>query len=142
MVWLLRHLPVSWLSPLARGAASVLNLARPFVRLVEANIHAAMPELPRSEVVRIRRESFYHMIRNLLEFVWLNGDPERIRRCYYLPPHILERAKPHIEAGTRFIFVNPHLGSWEASGVTVPFYGGIDMAAIAKPVHTPTSTNS
>ena len=137
LAWVVRRIPRSFISPLARGAAFAMRAARPFNRLIEANIRAAMPELPEREVKRIRRESFYHMFRNLLEFVWLDGSPERIRRCYYLPRPILDNLKRHLEAGERIIFINPHLGSWEASGVMAPFYTGMDMAAIAKPVHNP-----
>lgn len=138
MMWSVRHLlPYRCISPLARCAAFAMRAARPFNKLIEANIRAAMPELPEREVVRIRRASYYHMVRNLVEFVWLNSDPKRISRCYYPPPRIVDMVMGHLRAGERVIFINPHLGSWEASGVMMPFYSGMDMAAIAKPVHNP-----
>lgn len=135
--YLVRRLPYSWISPLARFGAFALHLAFPYIRLIEANIRAALPELPEREIRRIRRESCHHMIRNFLEFVWINSEPERIRRCYYPSPEAVELIMGHVNAGRRVIFINPHLGSWEASGVMFPFYSGTEMAAIAKPVHNP-----
>ncbi len=133
----IRRMPYSWISPMARCAGYLVLPVYPLPRLVKANLRAAMPELPPREVNRICRESFYHLFRNMFEFVWLRGDPERVRRCYHLPEPIVEKLKRHIAAGERIIFINPHLGSWEASGVMAPFYTGMDMAAIAKPVRNP-----
>ena len=137
MVWTVRRLPYGCISPLARCAAFAMRAAFPFNKLIEANVRAAMPELSKREVKRIRRESYYHMVRNLLEFVWINNDPDRIRRCYYPPQSVVDLVMGHIRRGERVIFITPHLGSWEASGLMVPFYGNFDMAAIAKPVHNP-----
>jgi KDO2-lipid IV(A) lauroyltransferase len=77
------------------------------------------------------------MMWNILEFVWVTGFPERIRKCYCLSDETARRLKKHAEAGERCIFVNPHLGSWEASGVSAPFFADLNMIAIAKPVHNP-----
>ena len=77
------------------------------------------------------------MCRNLLEFFWIGGNHRRIERCYLLPEDIVQRLKAHAAAGERIIFVNPHLGSWEASGTMAPYYAGIKMAAIAKPTKNP-----
>ena len=96
-----------------------------------------MPELPETEVARICRESLFHLAWNMFEFIWLDGNPARIERCYYLPPDITAELRKHVADGERIIFVNPHLGSWEASGVMAPYYAGVDMVAIAKPVRNP-----
>lgn len=134
---LIRHLPYCVVKFIARCGGCLVHAAPSARRIVRANIHAAMPELPESEVNRIARESFYHIAWNLLEFFWLDGKPARIRRCYYLPEEITEQLKGHVARGERIIFVNPHLGSWEASGVMAPFYAGVRMVAIAKPVKNP-----
>ena len=134
---LVRILPYGALKFLARLAALIVRSIPPVARLVRANIRTAMPELPEREVRRIARESFFHLFYNLLEFVWLNGKPERIERCYYPPPEIRAKVKGYVAEGRRIIFVNPHLGSWEASGLMVPFYGDAEMAAVAKPVSNP-----
>ncbi len=134
---LIRLLPYRMIRLLGRLFGAGMHLVPGIRELVRANIHAAMPELPPEEVARIGRESLFHMAFNLLEFIWLNGNPARIERCYCLPPDITAELKEHVAAGERIIFVNPHLGSWEASGVMAPYYAGVDMVAIAKPVRNP-----
>ena len=136
-IGIVRIMPYCALKVFAHLAALVMRPIRPVVRLVRANIRTAMPELAEPEVRRICRESFFHMFYNILEFVWVAGKPERIRRCYCAPPEIRDRVKGYIAEGKRIIFVNPHLGSWEASGVMVPFYADTEMAAVAKPVSNP-----
>ncbi len=135
---LLRLFPRSGVTAIARLAAfGAYYFYPPFRKVVAANIVVAMPELPPEEVRRISRRSFDHLMLNLLEFLWLNGRPERIRRCYFLPPEVETRLRQLTAEGGRIIFVNPHLGSWEGSGVMAPFYAGVQMAAIAKPLRNP-----
>ena len=136
-IGMIRVMPHGMLKVLARFAALLVRPIYPLGKLVRANIRTAMPELPEREVRRICRESFFHLFYNLLEFIWLSGKPERIRRCYYPPPEIRDKVVGYIAEGKRIIFVNPHLGSWEASGVMVPFYADTEMAAVAKPVSNP-----
>ena len=134
---LLRLLP--W--PLMRGTAWLLGAllhALPGARkLVRANIRAAMPELPESEVRRIARSSFDQVSWNLLEYIWMTGNEKRIRRCCSVADGVLETLQELKRKDTRIIFVTPHMGSWEASGLMAPFYGGIKLAAIAKPLRNP-----
>ena len=134
---LIRILPYGALKVLARFAALSVRPAWPLVKLVRANIRTALPELPEREVRRIGNESIFHLFYNMLEFVWLAGIPERIERCYYPPPEIRDKVVNFVREGKRIIFVNPHLGSWEASGMMVPFYGDTEMAAVAQPVSNP-----
>lgn len=134
---LIRILPYGGVKFLAGIMAGVMHLVPQFRKLVRTNIRAALPELPEDEVRRIARESFHHLAFNMLEFIWLDGNPARIEKCYYLPPDITEELKGHVARGERIIFVNPHLGSWEASGVMAPYYAGVDMVAIAKPIRNP-----
>lgn len=124
-----------------RGTAWLLGAAIHLLpgprKLVRANIHAAMPELPQSEVKRIARSSFDHMFWNLLEYIWCLGSEKRIRRCCYVEEKILSQLQKMAKEEHRVIFVNPHLGSWEISGLMVPFYTGLQLAAIAKPIRNP-----
>ncbi len=122
--------------PAILGGAGVW-LMPTFRRMIIANIRTAMPEKSEAEAVRIGRRSCYHVIFNLFEFIWLSGNPRRIERWYELPEDITARLKAHVAAGERIIFVNPHLGSWEASGLMAPYYAGVRMVAIAKPVRNP-----
>lgn len=106
-------------------------------KLILANIRAAMPEKSPAEAAAIGRKSCFYLFLNLIEFIWVTGIPHRIEQCYEMPPDVKARLTAHREAGERIIFVNPHLGSWEASGQMAPFYAGIKMVAIAKPVRNP-----
>lgn len=140
-VWLpyriIRIAPRAVLTPFSRLVAGVMFFIPGISKLVKSNIRAALPEIPAGEVKRIGRESLFHLIINLLEFVWMSGKPDRIERCTCLPAPVVERLKAHVAAGERIIFVNPHLGSWEASGLMAPYYAGVKMVAIAKPIRNP-----
>ncbi len=135
--WTIRHLPYRGVRLLAKACTGVLWLLPGYRRLILGNLRAALPELPETEVRRIGRASAWNLFFNLLEFFWIDGRPKRIRRCYVLPPAVESRLREIAAAGERIIFVNPHLGSWEASGLMAPYYAGIRMVAVAKPVRNP-----
>ena len=139
LAWEVRILPLALLPVLAKAMEFCFRAARPYRKLIRANIRAAMPELAPPEVERIARESMRNTFRNFLEFVWMNGDMKRVRRCCIYPPDpaLKKQILDHVAAGRRIIFINPHLGSWEASGMMVPMYGDMDMAAIAEPIKNP-----
>jgi KDO2-lipid IV(A) lauroyltransferase len=126
---------------LARTIGFAMSLIPGFSKLVRANIRTAFPEKDAREVARIGRESFFHLIYNLLEFIWLTDKPARIEKYLCLPEDVTEKLKAHVAKNERIIFVNPHLGSWEASGLMAPYYAGVNMVAIAKPVRNPYLNN-
>ena len=133
----IRLMPYAVVKAAARFGGEIMNLIPSIHKLVRANIRIAFPEYSDAEVVRTGRRSLCNLTLNIAEFIWLNGRPDRIERCYVLPPDVTEQLKGHVARGERIIFVNPHLGSWEASGVMAPYYAGVDMVAIAKPVRNP-----
>lgn len=134
---LLRLMPYCVVKGVAWICGSAMNLIPSIRKLVRANIRTAFPEYSAAEVAAVARRSLHNLALNMAEFVWLNGRSDRIERCYVLPEDITERLKGHVARKERIIFVNPHLGSWEASGVMAPYYAGVDMVAIAKPVRNP-----
>ena len=134
---LIRILPYTGLRILAKAAGTVFYHIPACKKLIIANIRCAMPELPDAEVKRIARGSTFHLSLNMLEFVWVHGVPDRIERCYDLGDDTNATLQKHIAAGERILFVNPHLGSWEASGVVAPYYGNVDLVAVANPVRNP-----
>ena len=77
------------------------------------------------------------MILNFLEFIWMSGIPRRIEKVCCLPVEVYGKVQQCGSEGTRIIFVNPHLGSWETSGLSAPYYGKVALAAIAKPMKNP-----
>ena len=133
----LRFMPWQLMRCTAWGIGAVMNMLPGLRNLVRANIHAAMPELPPDEVNRIARSSFDHLIWNLLEYFWCIGNDKRIRRCCCVEEKSLELCQKTVREKKQFIFVTPHLGSWEVSGLMAPFYTGLRLAAIAKPVRNP-----
>lgn len=134
---ILRFMP--W--PIMRFTAWMIGLGIYLVpgcrKLVRANVHAAMPELSAGEVERITRKSFDHMAWNIVEYAWMTGKAERIRRCCEVPESVAGPLREDCKNQYRIIYVNPHLGSWEASGLMSPFYIGVKIAAIAKPMRNP-----
>ena len=130
-------LPHWSIRPLGVLGGYVMNCIPFIYRMVRTNIHIAMPELPDAEVRRIGRESLINLTWNILEFVWTDGNPKRINRCYCMQEETREMHRKAKAEGKQYIYVNPHLGSWEASGVAGAFFTGMTMAAIAKPVSNP-----
>ncbi|MEG2075558.1 MAG: hypothetical protein RRY34_03560 [Victivallaceae bacterium] len=118
------------------GAIAGLVYKLKFIRqLIQANLAAAMPELSASERESIGRKSMRNVAVNMIEFIWLSGNPKRIRQVYQLPEEVCAQLKQFVADEVRIIFVNPHLGSWEASGVMAPFYAGVKMCqTYAQPI--------
>lgn len=138
---LIRLSPWCVIRAIARFSACIVWAIPSFRKLISANIRTAMPELEATEVRRIGKTSCFHLFLNLYEFIWLTGKKERIEKHYILPQDVTDKLKAHVAAGERIIFVNPHLGSWEASGLMAPYYAGVNMVAIAKPVRNPYLNN-
>lgn len=134
---IIRHMPHGVIKGGAWIGGQIMNWIPSIRNLARANLRIAFPEYSEAEVRRVACCSLCNLARNIVEFVWLNGHAERIERCYSLLPEVAEKLKGHVARGERLIFVNPHIGSWEASGVMAPYYTGTDMAAIAKPVRNP-----
>ena len=134
---LLRYLPWHLMRSTAWLAGFCMHLLPGVRKLIRANIRAAMPELSEKEVRRIGRASLDHLMWNLLEYVWLTGSEKRIRRYCGLDELTMQTLHELVRKDTRVIYVNPHIGSWEASGLMSPFYAGVRIAAIAKPLKNP-----
>ena len=132
-----RLMPWSLMRATAWLMGWLMSLLPAAQKLVRANIHAAMPELPESEVARIARSSFDHLMWNLLEYVWCVRNAKRIRRCCCVEENTRQIFQTAARKKEQVIFVNPHLGSWEISGLMTPFYTGLQLAAIAKPMKNP-----
>lgn len=134
----IRILPHRGVRLFARMTGAVMYAIPSMRRLVRANIDTALPEFPAERRRWIARESFRHMALNMIEFLWMEGKPERIRRCYpAMPPEVYERIAGHRDRGERMIFVNPHIGSWEGSGLAVPFHGKTPVSVVTKPLENP-----
>lgn len=132
--------------PLMRGLASFISFAAyglaPGIRkLIRANLKAAFPEKDDREISRIARKSFHNTIYNFFDFIWMMGKPKRIEKYTCLPPPILEQLRDCVENDIRILFVNPHLGSWEGSGIIAANTASVRLAAIAKITRNPYLNN-
>ncbi|MBR1951774.1 MAG: hypothetical protein IKA32_04315 [Lentisphaeria bacterium] len=137
IIFFLRCLPRKCMQGLARFAGNILWLIPSTGKIVLGNLKTVFPEMTESERIKIGKSSVFHSVHNVLEFFWIGGDPVRTHLCYAMPDELVARIKGHIDRNERLIFVNPHLGSWEASGTIAPYFGKVRMAAIAKPVKNP-----
>ena len=137
IIFFLGRLPRKAVIALARFAGKILWQVPSIRSIVESNLRVVFPEMDEKERCRIGRTSLFNTAYNVLEFFWIGGDPDRTRLCYGMPDDVIAKIKEHSDRGERLIFVNPHLGSWEASGTIAPFFGKVRMAAVAKPVKNP-----
>ena len=137
IIFFLRSLPRKCVQQFARFAGGLIWLIPSTRAIVLGNLQTVFPEMPESERKKIGKKSVFHSVYNVLEFFWIGGDPDRTRLCYGMPDDLIAQIKAHSDRNERLIFVNPHLGSWEASGTIAPFFGRVRMAAIAKPVKNP-----
>ena len=103
------------------------------MKICEANIKIAFPEWEAGKIRKTARESIRLVALNFLEFIWMSGIPRRIEKVCEIPEKVFNELKEYSADEVRIIFVNPHLGSWEASGLMAPYFAKIKMVAIAKP---------
>jgi KDO2-lipid IV(A) lauroyltransferase len=116
---------------------SVLYLFPGAHKIINSNIRTAFPEKSNKEVIRIGRASIINTVRNIMEFLWMTNSTKRIEKCTGSDPYVAKILAEAAANDERVIFVNPHLGSWEASGLIAPYYFKSKMAAIANPLRNP-----
>ena len=116
---------------LRRIAAFGVALARVFypggLRLIEANLTVAFPELTAQERRRLAVDNLLHTFWMGLDVISNLSHPERLRSRIVAPDpkfYANDSDKP-------FILCLPHLGNWELFGQAVPLFG-IKAAAVAK----------
>lgn len=114
-------------------AAHCVYLMPSALKICQANIQIAFPDWDADKVRRTAKTSIRMVILNFLEFIWMSGIPRRIEKVCQMPETTRQNLRKYADKNVRIIFVNPHLGSWEASGLMAPYFAGVQMAAIAKP---------
>lgn len=140
--YLIRLSPHFVIRMLAKTGAAFAWTFIPVVRkIIVANLNAAFPEKEDEWVVKIGKTSLFNTFYNILDYIWMMGKPARMNKCLRLPEHIYDELHGCAQSGVRIIFVNPHLGSWEASGIIATNIAGVKMAAIAKITRNPFLNN-
>ena len=106
-------------------------------KMIDANIATCFPEKSNAEVRSIGRQSVVNAAWNMLEFFWMSNNSRRIKRCLEYNAEagaVVEKCRANNELS---IYVNPHLGSWEASALSAPFFFQTKIAAVANPLKNP-----
>lgn len=140
--YLIRLAPHFIIRMSAKTGATFAWFFIPVIRkIVVANLNTAFPEKDDDWVVKIGKTSLFNTFYNILDYIWMMGKPARMDKCLRLPEHIYNELHGCAQSGVRIIFVNPHLGSWEASGIIATNIAGVKMAAIAKITRNPFLNN-
>ena len=133
----IRRLPRRSLSVLAQLAAATAYPFPGIGKLIDANLKTVFPDWDAKKRRQVGRRSLKNLFWNMLELLWTNGRADRIERCYQATPELKKAMRDYGEKHIALILVNPHLGSWEASGVMAAHYLPTPLVAVAKPVHNP-----
>ena len=124
--------------PVLSGLAAAAAFPFPGIGgLIDANLQTVFPDWDVKQRRRIGRMSLKNLFWNMLELLWTNGRTDRIERCYQASPELKKTLCDYARRNVALILVNPHLGSWEASGVMAAHYLPTPLVAVAKPVHNP-----
>jgi len=134
---LIKPLPRCVLVFVSAVVGQILFWVPPFRKLVLANLRVAFPDYNDARIRQIGRDSFVNLIRTLLEFFWFTGAPERILRHVIIDPDAQSMLDVHRQAGENIVFVTPHLGNWEATGLKVAQSSGLDFAVVVRPPRNP-----
>ncbi|MDD3117702.1 MAG: hypothetical protein PHQ27_00860 [Victivallales bacterium] len=133
----IRCLPLPVIVAFSRLCGWTVYIIPGFYKLTTANIRTAFPELPAREVGRIARHSMANITRTILEFFWFANAPERVEKHVVIHDEARRRIAEHVKRGERIIFVSPHLGNWEATGLKMSLSSGLDFAVVVRPQRNP-----
>lgn len=108
--------------------------------IVRTNIHCAFPEKSRKEVFDLSRRCVACQILTICEFFWFHNKPEKIREMVDIQPNLAQVAKDAarcLEEGRPVIFITPHHGNWEFSGMVLGIVFGFKMATVVRTPRNP-----
>jgi len=132
-----RNMPLRAIIVFADMCGWLVFLIPGFFKLVEANIRTAFPEMAAGDVRRIARRSVANISRTILEFFWFADSPARVEKYVVIHDEAKRKIAEHIANGERIIFVTPHLGNWEATGLKMALSSGLDFAVVVRPPRNP-----
>lgn len=108
--------------------------------LVRANIRCAFPEKEGKEVFTLSRRCIASLILTVCEFFWFHNKPEKIREMVDIQSNLAQVAKDAakcLEEGRPVIFITPHHGNWEFSGMVLGIVFGFKMATVVRTPRNP-----
>ena len=134
LVFLVGVCPLAVLRLLVGLAVVMIRVFHPgLLRLVEANLAVAFPELKHHGRRRLALASLRHLLWNGVEIIKLLRHPERIAEMVLTPPESL--VAPYRQRSCMLCI--PHLGNWEMLAQAAAQWG-MNAAAVAAAVATPT----
>lgn len=137
MYRLVKILPYSVLIFLGRISGYAMMLLPSIRKPSIANVKIMFPEKSKSECKKIARKGNGSIVLSLLEFVWFSNNQKRIDKYVSLTDEMIELCQLSKKDGESIIFVTPHIGSWEISGISMGAIAGIRFAVVAKNLHNP-----
>lgn len=133
LVFLVGVCPLAVLRLLVGLAVVMIRVFHPgLLRLVEANLAVAFPELKHHERRRLALASLRHLLWNGVEIIKLLRHPERIAEMVLTPPESL--VAPYRQRPC--LLCIPHLGNWEILAQAAALWG-MNAAAVAAALSTP-----
>ena len=120
------------------GAITTLGYAPFGIRrgVTMRQIAAAFPEMDRSTVARVARESYANLGRVAIEAILLARRGSRDVLAQFAPSPSWEVVERALALGRGIVFVSGHLGSWELSAAYVAARG-VPVHAIARGMSNP-----
>ncbi len=108
--------------------------------LVRTNIQCAFPEKSKKEVFDLSRKCIASLILTVCEFFWFHNRPEKIKEMVDIQSNLAQVAKDAakcLEEGRPVIFITPHHGNWEFSGMVLGIVFGYKMATVVRTPRNP-----
>ncbi len=116
---ILRNSPRFFITWLAHTGGFFLMWSKNFVKVSDANLQIALPELNRKQRRKIIKASGTNFILCLLEYIWATKNQSRLDRSYLLSDEEAEKLRKRVAAEERTLYVNPHMASWEGASAII-----------------------
>ena len=139
VMFLMEHTPRRCFTLLSTAAGGIASLIPAFGGLVRTNLRCAFPEKSEQEIRRMARKSLESLCQTVCEFFWLHNKPEKVHELIDIQPdlqNIMDELKLSKEKRP-IIFITPHFGNWELSGMVLALVFGHKMATVVRSARNP-----
>ena len=130
-------MPHSILCLTAEISGRILYILPGFKKIPIANLKTVFPDYDKRKINDIAKKSFVNLVKTVLELFWFSNSPARLNKYAAISPQCQKMIDEHISRHENIIFVTPHLGNWEATGLKIAVSSGLDFAVIARPLRNP-----
>ena len=136
---LMEHTPRRCFYVLSSAAGWIASLIPAFGGLVRTNLRCAFPEKSEPEIRRMARKSLESLCLTVCEFFWFHNKPEKAHELIDIQPDlqgIMDELKQNGDKRP-IIFITPHFGNWELSGMVLALVFGYKMATVVRSARNP-----